>query len=175
LSHRCSSTGYDEPAILSYAISSFCPTSADGLQYHIRVGPVLRIEERIAPDRDRRIGSPSCVPMSSSRASARTVSESMRMPVSSLGASSGSHGVRGRHQHSFCGRARRRRILSAAPLRPRRRGALRGSPACRFIRHHSRRAAHRSRQRSICQSIAGLRSLLNRSCTAAQTRSQNSG
>jgi hypothetical protein len=32
LSHRCSSTGYDEPAILSYAISSFCPTSADGLQ-----------------------------------------------------------------------------------------------------------------------------------------------
>jgi hypothetical protein len=31
LSRRCSSTGYDEPAILSYAISSFCPTSADGL------------------------------------------------------------------------------------------------------------------------------------------------
>jgi hypothetical protein len=27
-----------------------------GAQYHIRVGPVLRIEERIAPDRDRRIG-----------------------------------------------------------------------------------------------------------------------
>src|SRR5262249_11717825 len=25
--------GYDEPAILSYAISSFCPTSADGLQW----------------------------------------------------------------------------------------------------------------------------------------------
>src|SRR5215467_3832708 len=24
--------GYDEPAILSYAISSLCPTSADGLQ-----------------------------------------------------------------------------------------------------------------------------------------------
>src|SRR6266568_8781908 len=24
---------YDEPAILSYAISSFCPTSADGLQW----------------------------------------------------------------------------------------------------------------------------------------------
>src|SRR5262249_51033085 len=24
--------GYDEPPILSYAISSFCPTSADGLQ-----------------------------------------------------------------------------------------------------------------------------------------------
>src|SRR5215471_1266027 len=24
--------GYDEPAILSFAISSFCPTSADGLQ-----------------------------------------------------------------------------------------------------------------------------------------------
>src|SRR5215467_12113109 len=26
--------GYDEPAILSYAISSFCPTSADGLQVY---------------------------------------------------------------------------------------------------------------------------------------------
>src|SRR5262245_38055250 len=26
--------GYDEPAILSYAISLFCPTSADGLQLH---------------------------------------------------------------------------------------------------------------------------------------------
>src|SRR5262249_2538192 len=29
--------GYDEPAILSYAISSFCPTSADGL-HGIRIG-----------------------------------------------------------------------------------------------------------------------------------------
>jgi len=28
--------GYDEPAILSYAISSFCPTSADGLHEYIR-------------------------------------------------------------------------------------------------------------------------------------------
>src|SRR6516165_1079639 len=27
--------GYDEPAILSYAISSFCPTSADGLQHSL--------------------------------------------------------------------------------------------------------------------------------------------
>src|SRR5215475_10664484 len=34
LSHRCSSAGYDEPAILSYAISSFCPTSADGLHHN---------------------------------------------------------------------------------------------------------------------------------------------
>src|SRR5262245_39412845 len=31
LMNLCSSAGYDEPAILSYAISSFCPTSADGL------------------------------------------------------------------------------------------------------------------------------------------------
>src|SRR2546425_4934458 len=31
--------GYDEPATLSYAISSFCPTSADGLQ---PVGPESR-------------------------------------------------------------------------------------------------------------------------------------
>jgi hypothetical protein len=29
--------GYDEPAILSYAISSFCPTSADGLQSVVSV------------------------------------------------------------------------------------------------------------------------------------------
>src|SRR5262249_42738635 len=39
--------GYDEPAILSYAISSFCPTSADGLQVSVlelhrcRVAPVI--------------------------------------------------------------------------------------------------------------------------------------
>src|SRR5262245_38649727 len=31
--------GYDEPAILSYAISSFCPTSADGLQEDHRWAP----------------------------------------------------------------------------------------------------------------------------------------
>src|ERR1700747_1440663 len=31
--------GYDEPAILSYAISSFCPTSADGLQATPIVAP----------------------------------------------------------------------------------------------------------------------------------------
>src|SRR6266511_1144546 len=29
--------GDDEPGILSYAISSFCPTSADGLQYRYRI------------------------------------------------------------------------------------------------------------------------------------------
>jgi hypothetical protein len=29
--------GYDEPGILSYAISSFCPTSADGLHIDISV------------------------------------------------------------------------------------------------------------------------------------------
>src|SRR2546430_15572611 len=45
LSHRCSSTGYDEPAILSYAISSFCPTSADGL--HIRIAGSLGMGRHI--------------------------------------------------------------------------------------------------------------------------------
>src|SRR5262244_93838 len=30
--------GYDEPAILSYAISSFCPTSADGLHSRVADG-----------------------------------------------------------------------------------------------------------------------------------------
>src|SRR5215469_12056463 len=33
--------GYDEPAILSYAISSFCPTSADGLQRRERAADPL--------------------------------------------------------------------------------------------------------------------------------------
>jgi hypothetical protein len=31
--------GYDEPGILSYAISSFCPTSADGLHCGENSGP----------------------------------------------------------------------------------------------------------------------------------------
>src|SRR5262245_45176573 len=33
--------GYDEPAILSYAISSFCPTSADGLQLALQPAKLL--------------------------------------------------------------------------------------------------------------------------------------
>ena len=33
--------GYDEPAILAYAISSFCPTSADGLQRRERAADPL--------------------------------------------------------------------------------------------------------------------------------------
>src|SRR6516164_778145 len=32
--------GYDEPAILSYAISSFCPTSADGLHWQTCLPPL---------------------------------------------------------------------------------------------------------------------------------------
>jgi hypothetical protein len=43
LSHRCSSTRYDEPAILSYAISSFCPTSADGLHGTRPAGPSVTL------------------------------------------------------------------------------------------------------------------------------------
>jgi hypothetical protein len=35
LSHRRSSMGYDEPEILSYAITPFCPTRADGLQQYV--------------------------------------------------------------------------------------------------------------------------------------------
>ena len=64
-----------------------------GAQHHIRVEPVLWIEGRIAPDRDPRIGLgdlTSCIPMSPSRASARTVSENMRTPILSLGATSSS-------------------------------------------------------------------------------------
>src|SRR6266403_5289793 len=38
--------GYDEPATLSYAISSFCPTSADGLQrFHPDYAPGQGIEK----------------------------------------------------------------------------------------------------------------------------------
>ena len=33
--------GYDEPAILSYAISSFCPTAADGLHSLASIVPSL--------------------------------------------------------------------------------------------------------------------------------------
>jgi hypothetical protein len=58
--------GYDEPAILSYAISSFCPTSADGLHsrnFHkfgsglwVRAGTVVaccRLLFQVAPVRNR--------------------------------------------------------------------------------------------------------------------------
>src|SRR5215470_16925258 len=41
--------GYDEPAILSYAISSFCPTSADGLQGMYRSAASVGTA-RIAPN-----------------------------------------------------------------------------------------------------------------------------
>jgi hypothetical protein len=66
--------GYDEPAILSYAISSFCPTSADGLhrvfmglgeQVDIRElnhSRVVRVREVDAVDDARDVGSvfPGC-------------------------------------------------------------------------------------------------------------------
>jgi hypothetical protein len=38
--------GYDEPGILSYAISSFCPTSVDGLQIRTRRAPSPQIGAR---------------------------------------------------------------------------------------------------------------------------------
>src|SRR5262249_36641665 len=59
LSHRCSSAGYDEPAILSYAISSFCPTSADGLHSRLIASPpprCLRIASNPGGDRRRWFG-----------------------------------------------------------------------------------------------------------------------
>src|SRR6266566_6824711 len=52
-----------------------------GAQYHIRGGPVLRIEERIAPDRDRRIGLGDLAELHPDVAFARTVSESMGTPA----------------------------------------------------------------------------------------------
>src|SRR6516165_12609785 len=41
--------GYDEPAILSYAISSFCPTSADGLQDQNMAMPSEVLPEPVGP------------------------------------------------------------------------------------------------------------------------------
>jgi hypothetical protein len=64
-----------------------------GAQYHIRAGPVLRIEERIAPDRDRRVGLGDLAELHADVALARIrakVSESMRTPTLSLGATSSS-------------------------------------------------------------------------------------
>src|SRR5262249_47548336 len=71
------------------ASASFCCIA--GAQNHIRVGPVLQIEERIiTPPGLALVISLSCTPMSPSRASARTVSENMRTPILSLGATSSS-------------------------------------------------------------------------------------
>src|SRR5207302_7850803 len=43
--------GYDEPATLSYAISSFCPTSADGLHF---LTTWLPLTAAYRPPRDNR-------------------------------------------------------------------------------------------------------------------------
>src|SRR6516164_1347091 len=45
--------GYDEPAILSYAISSFCPTSADGLQPRHARGLLFLFVYRRVPNRQQ--------------------------------------------------------------------------------------------------------------------------
>src|SRR5262249_50425432 len=45
LRRASSGRGYDEPAILSYAISSFCPTSADGL--HKPAGTEATLKETV--------------------------------------------------------------------------------------------------------------------------------
>ena len=39
---------YDEPATLSYAISSFCPTSADGLQFAVRAAELAGARPELA-------------------------------------------------------------------------------------------------------------------------------
>jgi hypothetical protein len=58
-------------------------TAARCAQHHIRVGPVLRIEERRAADCDRRIGLGDLAELHADVAFARkrTVSESMRTPI----------------------------------------------------------------------------------------------
>src|SRR5262249_24714680 len=64
-----------------------------GAQHHIHVGPVLRIEERIAADCNLRIGRRDLAKLHADVALTRiraTVSESMRTPVLSLGATSSS-------------------------------------------------------------------------------------
>src|ERR1700720_4363549 len=49
LSHRCSSTGYDEPEIPSYAISPFCPTGADGLHAILTKAEVATLLKAAGP------------------------------------------------------------------------------------------------------------------------------
>ena len=64
-----------------------------GAQHHMRIGAVLRIEEWIAPDRDPRIGLGDLTELHSDvafGASVCTVSESIRTPILSLGATSSS-------------------------------------------------------------------------------------
>jgi hypothetical protein len=106
--------------------------------------------------------SPSCVPMSPSRASARTVSECMGMPVSSLGATSGSHGVRGRHQHVVAADARVFAALYPPP-----------TPASetRGFERESRVPIHPTSQQARRASIAPTFNLpiLRRSSIAAET------
>src|SRR5262249_54774320 len=48
--------GYDEPAILSYEISSFCPTSADGLHYQEHKASLIRIQREQAEAAAAKIG-----------------------------------------------------------------------------------------------------------------------
>src|SRR5262249_6215621 len=68
------------------ACASFCASRARRTAFG--VGPVLRIEERIAPDRDLRIGLGDLTKLHADVAlaciRARTVSESMRTPLLSL-------------------------------------------------------------------------------------------
>jgi hypothetical protein len=67
-----------------------------GAQHHIRVGPMLRIEERIAADHDLGVGLGDLIKLRADVAlarTARTVSESMRTLVLSLGVGKGK-GVR---------------------------------------------------------------------------------
>jgi hypothetical protein len=79
-------------AALAPATARFASDIA-GAQDEICIGPVLRIEERIAPDRDRRIGLGDLAELHPDVAVERIrahVSESMRTPILSLGATSSS-------------------------------------------------------------------------------------
>ena len=72
---------------------AFCLLWIAGAQHHIHVGPILRTEERIAANRNLRIGRRDLAKLHANVALARIramVSESMRTPVLSLGATSSS-------------------------------------------------------------------------------------
>jgi hypothetical protein len=69
---------------------AFCLLWIAGAQHHIHVGPILRTEERIAANRNLRIGRRDLAKLHANVALARTVSESMRTPILSLGATSSS-------------------------------------------------------------------------------------
>src|SRR6516165_925834 len=85
--------GYDEPAILSYAISSFCPTSADGLQsWRLSRGWLIGLHDSESrrrrnhdhPNRESQIArKPACTLAKSITCSGQIIAIDQSLPLSS--------------------------------------------------------------------------------------------